>query len=757
MKYFEFNKDEKTLNALDQTGQIFAVNRRNFIVGGSALFAGFAIPGGLSGAIASANPDTAEVNAWVSIHSDGEVVIVSPNAEMGQGTMTAIPLLAAEELDADWSKVRVEQVGPISKEYGNPIFGGIIHTVASLTTAGLFDNVRLAGAQARKMLLAEAAKQWGVSVASLTTENGYVYQGLRKKSYGDVIKGSKGLKNPPKAVRSDLKKPSEYRLIGKNIGRVDVPAKVNGSAEFGLDVKVPGMVHASIIRAPMHGAKPKKVDNQNEGALKAKVSIIKLDYGVALLAKDIADVLAAREAVDVNWELPSLARNYDSQKSLGDYAKVSEDETVKGISWPGKARVPWARAVRGDASDYKTKMTSGDFKSISATYTSEHTYHAQMEPMNATAKVSSDGKSAEIWAPTQAISVSTFAAAGVLKTSPGNIKVNTTFLGGGFGRRAQVDYVVDAVILSKITKKPVKVVWSREDDLAAGAFKPSTAVNLSAAVSKDGQIGAWKHRTVGESPLKYYAKGLLGEKGEDILIMSGSEQLNYKLPNQIAEHINREQGTRLAAWRGIGHGPNRFASESFVDEIALSLGQDPAAYRLSLANNPRVKNVINKVMEMSDWGKRKDGVSQGIAYSDYNGSHSAGVAEISVDEKTGKIKVHRYYIAVDPGLPLLPDNVRAQIESGVIYGISAALTERVSHSEGVVEQSNFHDYEVLRMADVPEVIIEIMPSGDRPSAVGELGLPTTAPAIANAFFKMTGKRVRHMPMNSETILEALKA
>lgn len=757
MKYFEFDQDKKTLNALGPTGQVFTVNRRNFIVAGSALFAGFAIPGHLSSTIASTNSDVAKVNAWVSIHSDGEVVIVSPNAEMGQGTMTAIPLLAAEELDADWSKVRVVQVGPVSKDYGNPIFGGIIHTVASLTTAGLFDNVRLAGAQARKMLLAEAASQWGVSVKSLSTENGHVYLGSRKKSYGDVIKDSKGLKNPSKAVRSDLKKPSEYRLIGKDIGRVDVPAKVNGSAEFGLDVQVPGMVHASIIRAPMHGAKPKTVDNQIEAALKAKISIIKLDYGVAVIAKDIADVLAAREAVEVDWELPNLAKNYDSQNSLDEYAKVSEDAAVDGIRWPGKARVPWAKAVSGDAADYKTKMTSGDFKSISATYTSEHTYHAQMEPMNATAEVSPDGKSAEIWAPTQAVSVSTFAAAGVLKTSPGNIKINTTFLGGGFGRRAQVDYVVDAVLLSKIAKKPVKVVWSREDDLAAGAFKPSTAVNLSAAVDKDGKIAAWKHRTVGESPLKYYAKGLLGEKGEDILIMSGSEQLNYKLPNQIAEHINTDQGTRLAAWRGIGHGPNRFASESFVDEIAFSLGQDPAAYRLSLANNPRVKNVIEKVMEMSDWGKRKEGISKGIAYSDYNGSHSAGVAEISVNEKTGKIRVHRYYIAVDPGLPLLPDNVSAQIESGVIYGISSALTERVSHAEGVVEQSNFHDYEVLRMSDVPEVIIEILPFGDRPSAVGELGLPTTAPAIANAFFQMTGKRVRHMPMNSETILNVLKS
>jgi isoquinoline 1-oxidoreductase beta subunit len=757
MKYFEFDKKEQNVTGKDASGRFFTLDRRNFVVGGTALFAGFSLSGALPQAMAASKGEVTDVNAWISIHSNGDIIIVSPNAEMGQGTMTAIPLLAAEELDADWTRVSVEQVGPISKEFGNPIFGGIIHTVASLTTAGLFDNVRLAGAQARKMLLTRVAKHWKVPVNELTTSKSTVYHGSRSISYGDVIKISGNGKGAPKVGLTDLKKPSEYTLIGTDVPRVDIPQKVNGAAEFGLDVRVPGMIHASILRAPMHGAKPKKVTNSNEGALKSKTLVIKLDYGVAVVSEDLADVLTARDAIDVEWDLPALASKYDSNKALKNYVKVSEDEGAKSIGWPGKAHVPWAKAVTGDQKDFESKMRSEDFKSLSATYTSEHTYHAQMEPMNATAKVSADGKSAEIWAPTQAVSVSTFAAAGVLKTSPQNITLNTTFLGGGFGRRAQVDYVVDAVILSKITQKPVKVVWSREDDLAAGAFKPSSAINLAAAVAANGEISAWKHRTVAESPLRYYAKGLLGKNGEDILVMSGAEQLNYTLPNQIAEHVNQHQGTRLAAWRGIGHGPNRFASESFVDEIAHSIGKDPADYRLALANNPRAKNVIKKVMEMAKWGSQTEGTAQGIAYSDYNGSHSAGVAEISLDEKSGKITVGKYFIAVDPGLPLIPDNVKAQIEGAVIYGISSALTERVSHSEGVVEQSNYHDYEVLRMVDVPEVFIEILPSGTRPSAVGELGLPTTAPAIANAFYQMTGKRVRHMPMNSDTILEALQS
>ena len=756
MKYFKFDDVSREITSKDPKGTSFFLNRRSFIVTGSALFAGFSCPGIVPYALADKGNANSPINAWVSIHSNGDIVIVSPNAEMGQGTMTAIPLLAAEELDADWANVRVEQVGPVSKEYGNPIFGGIIHTVASLTTAGLFDNVRLAGAQARKYLLEQTAEQWNVPVSELSTKNSNVFHGSRSISYGEIIKKSKSGQELPKISLKDLKKSSQYKLIGQNIPRVDVPGKVDGSAEFGLDVRVPEMVHASIIRAPMHGGKPKGFKDSNTGALKNKISVIKLDYGVAVVSEHLVDVLAARDAIDVEWDLPARAKKYDSAVSLADFVKISNDKGLSGIAWPGKAHVPWGGAVKGDEADFKNKINSDEFKNISATYTSEHTYHAQIEPMNATATVSSDGKKAEIWAPTQAVSICTFAAAGILKTSPQNITVHTTFLGGGFGRRAQVDYVVDAVILSKITKKPVKVIWTREDDLSAGAFKPSSAINLTAAIDKTGEISAWKHRTVAESPLHYYAKSLLGKNGEDILVMSGAEQLNYKLPNQIAEHVIQDNGTRLAAWRGIGHGPNRFASESFIDEIASATGKDPAAFRLSLANNARAKNVIKKVMKMANWGVQTDGRSKGIAYSDYNGSHSAGVAEITLDRKTGKITVSRYYIAVDPGLPILPDNINAQIEGAVIYGISAALTERVSHSGGIVEQSNFHDYEVLRMLDVPEIFIEILPFGDRPSAVGELGLPTTAPAIANALYQMTGKRVRHMPMNGETVLEALK-
>ena len=757
MKHFNFDNVSKALTSKDSKGNTFSLNRRNFIVSGSVLFAGFSCPSIVPGALADTSKANSSINAWISIHSNGDIVVVSPNAEMGQGTMTAIPLLAAEELDADWTNVKVEQVGPVSKEYGNPIFGGIIHTVASLTTAGLFDNVRLAGAQARKYLLEQSAELWNVPVSELSTQNSTVLHGSRSISYGDLIKKSKAGQKLPKVSLKDLKKPSQYKLIGQEIPRVDAPQKVNGSAEFGIDVRVPGMVHASIIRSPMHGAKPRNFKDGNTDALKNRISVIKLDYGVAVVSEHLVDVLEARGAIEVEWDLPARAKKYDSATSLDNFAKISKDKDLAGVSWPGKAHVPWSSAVKGDEKDFRNKIDSSEFKNISATYTSEQTYHAQIEPMNATAKVAASGKKAEIWAPTQAVSICTFAAAGILKTSPQNITVNTTFLGGGFGRRAQVDYVVDAVILSKITKKPVKVIWTREDDLSGGAFKPSSAINLTAALSKTGEISAWKHRTVAESPLNYYAKNLLGKNGEDILVMSGSEQLNYKIPNKIAEHVIQDNGTRLAAWRGIGHGPNRFASESFVDEIATATGKDPAAYRLALANNPRAKNVIKKVMEMSNWGTQTDGRSKGIAYSDYNGSHSAGVAEISLNRKTGKITVSRYYIAVDPGLPLLPDNIKAQIESAVVYGISAALTERVSHSGGVVEQSNFHDYEVMRMADVPEIFIEILPFGERPSAVGELGLPTTAPAIANALFKMTGKRVRHMPMNGETVLEVLKS
>ena len=743
--------DHQEFLALSET------SRRNFLIGSGGLVVGLALPiNKIAFASAGAEATSHKMNAWVEISPSGTVTIASPNAEMGQGTMTAMPLILAEELDADWSKVVVKQVGPTSKEYGNPFFGGIVHTVASLTTAALFDKVRLAGAQARLFLMERAAAHWKVPVSQLKTDAGYVKHSSsnKKMSYGKLVSLSRKGDKIPLVKKSDLKKSNQYKLIGKNIPRVDIPVKVDGTAEFGIDVVVPGMVHASIIRAPMHGATVKNFQNDNKGEIAQAIKLIKLPYGVAVLGKDLETVLNARKNIQVNWNFPKTGQKYSSQEALKKYSKISEDKKVPGVTW---WQPFFPKAIKGKKGYLQSALDDPKLKKLSSTYLTEHTYHGQMEPMNATASVDKSGKKAEIWAPTQAVSVTTFAAAGVLKTSPQNIKVNTTFLGGGFGRRAQVDYIVDAVLLSKITKQPIKVVWTREDDVEGGAFKPNSAIHLDAAFDAKGKIEAWSHRTVSESPLKYFNPKLLGKKGEDILAMSGSEQLQYKISSQIADHVIQDNGTRLAPWRGIGHGPNKFASECFMDEIASSLKQDPAKFRVNSANNPRTKAVLKKVIEMAGWGKQKNGVAQGIAYSDYNGSHSAGIAEISLDRKSGKIKVEKYFIAIDAGLAILPENVLAQIEGGVIYGISAALTEKITHKKGFVEQSNFHDYEVMRMSDVPEISIEIIEGADRPSSVGELGLPTVAPAISNALFQLTGKRARNLPMTEDSVKELISA
>ena len=751
----------KIINKSDIENKEFSTlsdsSRRNFLIGSGGLVVGLALPlNKVAFASGDAVSQMQHVNAWVEISRSGIVTIASPNAEMGQGTMTAMPLIVAEELDADWSKVVVKQVGPTSKEYGNPFFGGIVHTVGSLTTGALFDKVRLAGAQARLFLLERAAAHWKVPASDLVTDNGYVKHKSSNKtvSYGDLVAISRKSDKIPTVKKSDLKKSSQYKLIGKDTDRVDIPSKVDGTAEFGLDVVVPGMVHASIIRAPMHGATVKSWQDDNKGEISKAIKLIKLPYGLAIIGKELEVVLRAREEIEVTWNLPEKGQKYNSGAALKEYTKISEDKTVNGVTW-WKPFFP--AAARGKKGYLQSALNNPKLKKLSATYKTEHVYHGQMEPMNATASVDKSGKKAEIWAPTQAISITTFAAAGILKTSPQNIKVNTTFLGGGFGRRAQVDYIVDAVLLSKITKKPVKVVWTREDDVSGGAFRPNSAMHMEAAFDPSGKVEAWSHRTVSESPLKFYAPKLLGKNGEDILVMSGSEQLQYNFTSQKADHVIQDNGTRLAPWRGIGHGQNKFASECFMDEIASSLKLDPASFRINSANNPRTKAVLNMVVKMSGWGKNKNGVGRGIAFSDYNGSHSAGVAEVSLDKASGKIKVEKFFIAVDAGLAIMPNNIVAQIEGSVIYGISAALTEKITHKDGLVEQSNFHDYEIMRMSEAPEVHVEIIQGADRPSSVGELGLPTVAPAISNAVFQLIGKRARSLPMTEDVIKDLIKS
>jgi len=403
------------------------------------------------------------------------------------------------------------------------------------------------------------------------------------------------------------------------------------------------------------------------------------------------------------------------------------------------------------------KALAGAAKTIEAVYWSEHTYHAQMEPMNAVAKVSDDAQSAEIWVGTQVQPLASAVVAGVLKTTPDKIKINPQLLGGGFGRRIWPDAPVQAAVIANIVKKPVKLMLTREDDIMAARPRPMTHHVMKAGLDDKKNLVSWHHRIVAENvdavaaPPRFAAT-----KGRDYIGWVGMSQDFYKIPNLKADAIREQRGMRVHAWRGIGAGYNKFVSESFLDEVAAARGVDPLDFRLELTKDqPRAQAVIKAVAEMSNYKKKRPGRGLGIAFSDYNDTLTAGVAEVSVDKATGKLKVHNYWIAVEPGLVIQPENAQAQIESAIVYGLSGALSEELSMKGGAIQQSNFNDYHVMRMSDMPELHIKVIATDNPPTGMGEVGIPTVAPAIGNAVAQLTGKRLRHLPMSSDRVKKAL--
>jgi isoquinoline 1-oxidoreductase subunit beta len=726
------------------------VSRRGFVKGAAGLTFAFSLSGSLVGRMGEAlAADAAKLNAWVTIGADNTITILCPMAEMGQGVLTSLPLILAEELDADWSKVKTDFAPPNPKVYGNPheLFKGAQITAASVSVPGYFMPLRMAGAQARKVLLDNAAKQWNVPVEELTTEPSVVVHAKsgRRISYGDVAKFATVPDEPPKVAEAELKTPSRFRLIGrKEIGRVDVPSKVNGSARYGIDVQVPDMIYASVLEAPMDGAKVEVLNMAEVAAIKGVTKVLPLPFGVAVLGDTVEATRAGRNALKVKWDTSgAAAKAFDSEKSKEEYARQGQDANAKAMD---------AYKV-GDAS----AALGGAAKTVQATYWSEHCYHAQMEPMNCVAKVAEDGQSAEIWTGTQFNALAAVVIAGVLKTTPDKIKVNQQLLGGGYGRRIWPDAAVQATIISNIVKKPVKLMLTREDDVAAARPRPMTHHVLKAGLDAKGDLVGWYHRLVSEnvdavaSPPRFQATG-----GKDYIGWRGLDQAFYGIPNVLAEAVRETRGMRVHAWRGIGSGYNKFAAEAFLDEVAQAKGVDPLAIRLELTKDkPRANAVIKAVAEMSEWTRRRPGHALGVAFADYHDTLSAGVAEVSVDRGTGKIKVHNYWIAVDPGLVIQPDNVHAQLESAVIYGLSAALLEELTVKDGAIQQSNFNDYPVLRMSDVPQIHTRIITTDNPPTGMGEIGVVTVAPAIANAMFQLTGKRLRHLPMSPVRVKKAL--
>jgi isoquinoline 1-oxidoreductase beta subunit len=717
------------------------ISRRAFLLSGAGVAVAVAF-GGLAGAgKAKAQASAYRPTAWVRVAADGTVTILAPASEMGQGVMTALPLLLAEEMDLDWERVRVEQAPSDPAAFGNPLFGGALTTGASRSTQGYYDVMRIAGLQARYVLMATAAKIWGVHVLEIDTEPHTVVHlnSGRKMHYGEVALLAEVPAGLPHFGPEHLKPASRFRLIGKDVPRVDVPDKVSGRAQFGIDVRFPRMLYATVLRAPVQGETLDKIDDTAARRVAGVRAVVQLPYGVGVIAESYWTARKARAALRGQWSQRAKARAYTSDKILAEYRARARNLADPGVEYE---RIGDPETAFGAAA-----------KTLRAEYASEHVAHVCMEPMNCTARV--DGDRIEIWAPTQSPSLLVSVVSQAAGFKPENIVCHVSLLGGGFGRRIDADYAIDAALLAKaVPGVPVKVVWAREDDIQNDKFRPLAAQHLSAALDARGNLVALRHRIVAESIYARVAPAQLEQSGgRDGSVNEGAYQLKYAIPNRILHYLREQRGVDVGFWRGVGAGYTKFAIESFVDELAAAGGRDPVAYRLALlANEPRGRAVIEEAARMAQWEKKRPrGRALGIAYSDTWNSHVAEVVEVSVDRERGRISVHDVWCAVDCGVALQPKNVTAQIESGVMLGISQALRERVVFKDGRPLHSNYHNYPVLRIEDAPRVQIKVLSTGHRPGGVGEVGLPPVAPAIANAVAALSGKRLRRLPLEQELL------
>ena len=720
-----------------------ALSRRGFLVGtGSTAIAVAFGAGGISSALA-AGP--LNVNVFVTIGEDGICTVTCPASEMGQGTRTALGLILAEDLDADWSKVRVVQAPANAKLYGNPKFNNQQQTVGSYSVTGYYEKMRLAGHQARQVLLANAAETWKVPVGELTTEPGMVVhaKSKRKLGYGEIAKTAKVPDPLPAATKADLKPNSQFRLIGKDIDRVDGPSKVNGTAEYGIDVQLPNMLYAAVLYPDVQHEKPQQVDDAAALAVKGVVKVVPLPVGVGVIAETVEAAMRAKALLKVTWTKAAPGQTYSEDGILADYRSIAADWAKTGVDMVKK----------GDAD----AAVKGAAKVVTAEYFSEHVSHVCMEPLNATVRI--DGDKVEVWSGNQAPGVMQILASIGAGTTPDKVSVNTMLLGGGFGRRSDGDDVLHTAMLAKaVPGRPVKMIWSRGDDMQNDKFRPLTAQRIEVGLDAKGDIVGWRHRIVNETYLgRVLPPPVFKAIGMRDVVSGGGGEMAYAVANHRVEWVQAARGVEVGAWRGIAAGYTKFAIETLIDELAAAKKVDPVAYRLEmLKDDPRAAAVVKAVAEMSKWGeKRQDGRAVGIAYSDALHSHTAAAVEISLDEKSGKITVHHVWAAVDAGVAVQPRNIVAQMKSAMTFGLGAALKEQIHIKDGVVQERNFDAYNVLRMSEVPPMDVRVISNANEPTGIGEAGVPVMAPAIANAVAQLSGKRLRHLPMTPDRVKQTL--
>jgi isoquinoline 1-oxidoreductase subunit beta len=707
------------------------LSRRGFLQAGAAagggLMLSLSLPFGNREAKAA---DAFVPNAFIRIGSDGQIALTMPYVEMGQGTYTSIPMLIAEELEVDLKQVRLEHAPPNEKLYANPLLG-VQATGNSNAIRGAWQPLRQAGAAAKTMLVAAAAKQWNVDPASCRAQSGEVLHSPTGRSikYGALAADAAGMPVPEKIA---LKRPQDFKLIGTPAKRLDTPAKVNGTAVYGIDVRPPGVKIATLAQSPVFGGRVKSVDDTAAKTVKGVRQIVRLDDAVAVVADHMGAAKKGLAALKIEWD-------------DGPHAKLSTEDIARELDQATLG----SGAVAQNIGDVGKAMASAATK-VEATYQVPFLAHATMEPMNCTVHLRKD--ECEIWIGSQAVARVQALAAKAAGLPPEKVIVHNHLLGGGFGRRLDADGAVRAVQIAQHVDGPVKVIWTREEDIQHDMYRPYWFDRVSAGLDDKGRPVAWNNRFAGSSVIaRWLPPGF--KDGLDPDSIEGAIDLVYDLPNFHVEYVRVEPpGIPTAFWRSVGPSHNVFVTESFIDELAAAAKQDAVAFRRTLLNkSPRARTVLDLAAEKAAWGKPlPNGSGRGVSLQSAFGSYLAQVAEVEVS-KAGTVRVRRVVCAVDCGIPVNPDTIQAQIQSAIMFGITAALYGNITIKNGRVEQTNFDTYEILRMNEAPVVDVHIVQSRESPGGMGEAGTSAIVPAVANAIFAATGKRLRKMPVDSSIL------
>jgi isoquinoline 1-oxidoreductase subunit beta len=694
--------------------------RRKFLKSSAAVGGGLVIGVSLPGMFNDARAATGTaMNAWVRIGSDNSVTILCARSEMGQGVVMALPTLVAEELEVDLNRIKVD-FAPPGEMYINAMLGGQI-TGGSTSVRDGWDRLRIAGAQARIMLTEAAAQKWGVDAAKCSARNGVVTGPDGKKaSYGQLADAASKL-TPPKEVR--LKDPSQFRYVGKPLKRLDTADKITGKTEFGIDVKLPGMLHAALAQCPVIGGKVASLDDSKAKTMPGVKHVVRVSDGVAVVADSWWQARLARDALNITWD-------------EGPNKGLSSEGVFRGLA---EAMSKPAASIRQQG-DVAAAMKSAA-KPVQATYQMPFLSHSPLEPMNFTADVRKD--SALLIGSIQFQQMALGMAAAITGLKPEQITIKTTYLGGGFGRRIDLDYMAQAVEISKAIGAPVKLIWTREDDLTHDFYRPASLTQMSGGLDASGKPVALSLKMTSPSVTARLFPPLVKD-GVDPL-MTEAILVPYDIPNQSVGTVIHDTGLRVGYLRSVSHALNVFANESFIDEMAVAAGKDPYEFRLALLDKqPRFANVLKLAAQKAGWGKPlPKGRARGIALMEGYQTYMAQVAEVSV--KDGRINVHRVVVAVDLGRMVNPNIVEQQIESNIVFGLTALLYGDITLKDGRVQQTNFDTYQLLRMPETPRIEMHIVKSTEKPGGIGEPGMALLPPAVANALYALNGQRLRSMP------------